>query len=371
MKADVVVVGSGLAGAAAGIRLARAGWSVALFERRDLPGHKLCGEFLSPEVQRAFAELDVLDQVRSAGAVPIRRAVLTASGGSRFTHGLPGTALGLSRYRLDLLLLEAAGREGVDIHRGTAVESIEGGLSDGFRVRTASSEVRARAVIGAWGRSDRLDRRLGRPDTGPRAPWVAFKAHHAGPGLGDVIELHLFPGGYCGMSDVEEERINVCWIVHRDRLREAGGRPEGLVDGTLSANPFLADRLGSLRRVMDPYLSASQLLFRPRATFAGDVCLTGDAAGMIAPLCGDGMAMALDGAELAAEAVDRYLRDGRADRYRDAYHRAWTERFGRRMRIGRQLHGLFVRPRAAGAGLRLASALPRLGDRLIRATRGT
>lgn len=371
MHYDVAVIGGGLAGSSAAIHLAGAGHRVLLLEKQPYPAHKLCGEFLSVEVTDAFARLGVLGAVRSAGARTITDAFVTTSGGADFRALLPGTALGLSRYRLDALLFERARSCGADARDGTRVRSIEGTLAEGFRVRTDGATFGARVVLGAYGKRDTLDRRLGRAFLEGRSPFVGFKAHYEGLDLPGVVELHAFPGGYCGLLPVEGDRVNACWIAHERALKAAGGRPEQMVEQVFRHNGVLADRFGRMRRVSPNLLAVSQVRFSRKATFAGDVCMIGDTAATIAPLCGDGMAMALRSSELAAPLVHALLIGTlAAPAFRRHYTAAWHTEFDDRMRLGRWIHHLLTYPRLAGLGVRACRAVPALAHWVIARTRG-
>ena len=367
---DVIVIGGGLAGCGAARHLARRGLDVLLLEKQRYPAHKLCGEFLSVEAQDLFARLGVLAAVREAGAHPITQVHMTTADGNHFRSALPGTALGLSRYALDHLLARAAAEAGATVHDGVWVRGVRGSLADGFVVEAAEEAYRARCVLGAFGKRSLLDRALDRSYLDRRSPFVAFKAHFESIDLADVIELHSFPGGYCGLSHVEDGRVNACWIAHEDILKETGS-PDAMIERTLSQNAVLARRLGQMRRVSDSFLAVSQVIFRPKGAWAGDVCMIGDTAGMIAPMCGDGMSMALRAAELAAPRVAAFL-DGdlSADALKAQHTRTWRREFGTRMRLGRWLHHAYCRPALARWGVETCRRVPSLGRWLIQKTRG-
>ncbi|MFO8099010.1 MAG: NAD(P)/FAD-dependent oxidoreductase [Salinibacter sp.] len=370
MPFDVVIIGGGLAGCSAARQLARHGHTVCLLEQHTYPRHKLCGEFLSPEAQASFRRLDVLDDVMAAGARPIHQTRLTAPNGSATDHALPAPALGLSRYRLDTLLFERACDAGVDGRTGTRATGIQGSLHEGFVVDTTTGPVRGRVVLGAYGRRTRLDRSLNRPFLNVSSPYVGFKAHYKGPGVPETIELHSAPGGYCGVSPVEDDRANVCWIGRVDALKAAGGTPEGMLSD-LRQNPDLDARLKNLTRVSDQFEAVSQVPLMPKSRFVDDICMVGDAAGMIAPLCGDGMAMALQAADLATPLVSDFVADQRpAASFRREYNRQWRNTFGVRMRLGRWVHTAAFRPGAASTLVRACHWLPPLARWLIRSTRG-
>jgi len=371
---DALVIGGGLAGCSVALQLARDGHRVLLAEQATYPRHKLCGEFLSPEAQASFERLGVLEAVRRKGARPIRTARLTAPTGTATDHALPHAALGLSRYELDRLLFQTACRAGAEGRTGTRVTNVQGTLQGGFTASVDGETVEARLVLGAYGRRARLDRALERPFLEQQTPYVGFKAHYAGPAaaaLENTIELHSAPGAYCGLSPVEGNRINVCWIGRTDALKDAGGSPEGMLNTTLRQNPAFDERLSGLTRVSDRFEAVSQVPLMPKSRFADDVCMIGDAAGMIAPLCGDGMAMALRTADLVSPLASDFL-NGRhpAHAFRTSYETAWTDTFGQRMRLGRWIHAAAFRPGAAWTLVQSCRLLPPLAQWIIRSTRG-
>ena len=372
MTYDVLVIGGGVAGCSAAIQVAERGRRVLLLEKKQYPTHKLCGEFLSVEVLAMFERLGVREAVWQADARPINHACLTTATGTVFESALPGTALGLSRYTMDRLLFEKARAAGADARDGVGVRAVEGRLGEGFVVQTEAGAFEARVVLGAYGKRGLLDRKLGRSFLQARSPFVAFKAHYEGVNLPGVIELHAFPGGYCGLSHVEQGRVNACWIGREEVLKEAGGTPETMITQSLMQNPALARRFQAMERVTDRFIAVSQITFIPKGAFAGDVCMIGDTAGMIAPMCGDGMAMALRSAELATPLVVAFLA-GRmtAAHFRERYTRAWRREFGMRMRLGRWMHHGYCRPAVARLGVSAVRQMPGLGRWLIRQTRGS
>lgn len=366
---DVIVVGGGPAGSTAATYLAEKGYDVHLIEKQRMPREKLCGEFLSTEVAETCRRMGVFDRLVAAGAREIRYLRMTSTGARPFEIRLPESALAISRQTLDHLLLDRAVEAGVRLSEGTAVKSIEGNLQRNFYIRTRDSAFSARVVLGAFGRQNRLNQNASSRQ-GDRSPYVAFKAHFSGVDLADAVELHAFPGGYCGLLSEDRGLINACWIGHRQVLKDAGSRPDSMLRDMIRHNPALASRFGSLHRVSS-YAAASQLVFSRESLFSGDVCLLGDAAGMIAPLCGDGMAMAIASAESAAGLVDAVL-SGQIDHreYRRAYRRFWIRRFRRRMLLGRVMHAGFVRPSLTACGLRAATWMPWAARAVVRATRG-
>ncbi len=387
---EVVIVGGGPAGSALAALLAGAGRDVLLLERDTFPRDKLCGEFLSSESQATLRKLGCLDRIVASGAVPIRRARFTAPSGASLSLDLPAPALGVTRAALDRLLFEHAAARGAETVEHAEVRAIvptEGRFEiEVARDRARSLEtIEARIVVGAYGRRARIDRALSRRFTEQRHPYVAFKRHHRaarGPGgealvkaLAETVEIHTLDGGYCGMSFVETGEVNVCMLLERrflDRMPDTEW--ESVRRALIAANAHLAERLESLVPSDDVIQAVAEIPFSLKERAKDGVLFVGDAAGMIAPLAGDGQAMALDSAALLAETM-RSLDDRPSPGQLETLARRWDLRwrlaFEPRMRIARGLQDLLLDPVRADRAIRWIGAIPGLAGLLARLTRGS
>lgn len=376
---DVAVIGGGPAGCSAAIRLAEQGMKVVLFEAKTYPHDKMCGEFLSPECAGLLDALGVSQPVSRAGAVTIQTARLSAPDGTTWETHLPGDALGLSRKTLDAILAERAQALGVSVREGTPVTAIEGNLRDGFEVeahqKTQEQRLRARVVIGAHGKRGALDRALKRSFLHNRQPYMALKAHFHGPPIPGRIELHGFPGGYCGFSEIEGGAVVVCLLVHErvfSRFRQpGGGAADAFAAWMQGQNSYLRAWLSQAERIHPRWISIAQVPFCAKKIVEQEVLMTGDSAGLIVPLAGNGISMALEGGMIAAHHAAAFLRrEISAGELRSEYPRSWNRQFGGRLRLGRMLQPLMLRPAALGGMLRLLMLLPPLGQYLVKNTRG-
>lgn len=310
---DTVVVGASLAGSAAALVLARSGARVAVVDKATFPRPKTCGELLSPDGVAALARLGLDGGVRAAGAATIRRFALVRPDGGRVRGRLPAPALSLSRERLDAIVLDGARRAGATFHLGGAVTSVEGSLAEGFTVKTPERTLLARAVLGAWGRYSPLDGRLGRPFFGTPATLFGFKKFltgGAGSRLADQVVLHVFRGGYLGLSLVEEGRVSLGGLATPAVAQEAHHDFDRLLERLAEASPALAADLEGLTPEPGPALVSEPVHLGARSAAWGDVLLAGDAAGVVDPYTGSGMALALRtgeavGALLAEHAAGR------------------------------------------------------------------
>ncbi len=375
---DVAIAGGGPAGCAAAIHLARAGARVVLCEARTYPHEKVCGEFLSPECGALLAGLGLSGLLPALGAVPIDTVSLAAPDGATWEDRFPAPGWGLSRGVLDATLAERAGAAGVEVRTGTSVENIAGDLAAGFLLQTRSRQqqdlIAAAAVIGAHGKRSSLDRALNRPFLLRREPYVALKAHFCGPTLPGRIALATFRGGYYGLLGNETGAMNLALLARESVFRSAGGNGPGAIDSFVTwlrrQNASLDAWLGQATRLGERWLSIAQVPFSPKEATAGDVLLVGDAAGLVAPLAGDGIAMALRSGGLAAALTLAHL-DGHqaAPTLPRRYAAAWNREFGGRLRLGRALQPLLLQSQAAALGVRLIRHLPLAGRALLRGTR--
>lgn len=252
------IIGGSLAGAAAAIELLRLGHPVTIYEKSKFPRHKVCGEFLDA------AAVELLGDIALDGALITEAALIWRTGETRFP--LPSPALGVSRYRLDQLLLERA------IHGGAML-------------REESARPHRGAIV-AHGRkpvSQRGQRLFG------------YKAHFTGP-ASSAVELYFEGTGYTGINPVEGGLTNICGIAREEDLK----RFQFDVDAFLAEQPHAARRLAGCTRQMD-WLFTGPLFYGPTEASEGYVC--GDALSFVDPFTGSGMLCAIATGQIAARSV--------------------------------------------------------------------
>ncbi len=320
--ARVEVIGGGPAGSAAALAALAEGAEVTLFEKSHFPRHKVCGEFLSPEVEPLLESLGLGPAFRAAGPARIVRAVLHVAGREKHFR-LPEPACSLSRAALDRLLLDEALRRGAELQSERRKPVPRAGA----------------ALVVAHGRQ---------APAHAGARLFGFKTHFSGP-ADEAVELFFFDGGYAGLSPVEGGAINVCGLAPEESLRACGFQPEQLLPQKLLA------RLGPLERRFD-WLLTGPLVYRDEFQSRADLYLAGDALGFVDPFTGSGILAALSTGRLAGQAASR----GHAP---DEYYAQCRRLLRRQYRVASALRGML----GSGFTERIARWLP--GGLLYRLTR--
>jgi 2-polyprenyl-6-methoxyphenol hydroxylase-like FAD-dependent oxidoreductase len=336
--AEAIVVGGGPAGSATAAALATAGHRVVLLDKASFPRHKACSEYVNPGGAELLEEMGVLDEVVSAGAHRMEAMLVHAPNGHRFladfAQAEPGrAALGLSRYRLDHLLLERARAAGVAVCERAHVREVvrKGGRVFGVEatVDGVRESIRASLVVGADGRNSVVARSLGLdvPLRWPRK--TGLVAHYRGvTGLDRFGELHVTRHAYAGLAPLEEGLTNVAVVADARAVEERSGSIEEFFTASLRGIPAVARKLEGAERV-GGIRGVGAMAYRARRTTGDGYLLVGDAASFLDPFTGDGICEALRAAHLAAPVASAALKAGDTsarvlDPYRVARRRAFT-----------------------------------------------
>lgn len=366
---DVIVVGGGLAGLCNAIHLSKLGCHVLLIEKIAYPHHKVCGEYISNEV---LPYLDFL------GADPmclmpakINRFEITHQTGKQLSSNLPLGGFGLSRYTLDNFLFQTALNYSTQYLKDT-VEDIVYSIDEGFLVRTkAYGEFTATFVIGSYGKRSNIDVRLNRNFFKKNAPWLAVKFHARGSFPDDLVALHHFPGGYCGISQVEQGQVNICYLTDYTTFKKYKSI-DTFQKKVMYTNPALKNILQHVEPLFKKPLTISQLYFGQKPLIENHILMSGDSGGLIHPLCGNGMAMAIRSASILAPILSDYFK-GKYESREDVeklYSRLWNAEFKSRLQAGRYLQKV-IRvngfSRMAYLGMK---AFPNLLPEVIKLTHG-
>lgn len=369
---DVAIAGGGLAGLALSIQLSRLGHSVVLFEKEQYPFHRVCGEYISRESWDFLKSLGV--DLAALNVSSVTHLQVSAVNGKLLEQELPLGGFGISRYRLDHALAVLARDAGVRIEENTRVNDIVYD-KNAFRVITPQYSCQAKVACGSFGKRSNLDVKWKRPFAMAAKSklnnYVGIKYHVRGPFPVHTIGLHNFRNGYCGIVKIEDDQYCLCYLTTAANLQKSKGAIEHMEQTILAENPHLEKIFAEAEPVFDVPVTISQISFDRKSQVENHVLMTGDAAGMITPLCGNGMSMALHGSQLAAEQVDRFLK-GKIGRQvmEKAYTRQWQRQFARRLRAGRLIQRMLASNRLTNLLIAAANPFPSLIRFLVRQTHG-
>ncbi|RLD28149.1 MAG: FAD-dependent oxidoreductase [Bacteroidetes bacterium] len=366
-KYDVIIVGGGLAGLTCALHLSKHDIKILLIEKYEYPHHKVCGEYVSNEVLPYLRSLGIDPFTR--GAVEISKFEISNKDGKKVTSELPLGGFGISRYAFDQLLYEKL-KDSIDVVFETAEKLT---FNDRlFTVRTIDNKsYHGKFLVGAFGKRSLLDIVLNRKFIRQRSTWLGVKAHYEYNISRDTVALHNFDGGYCGLSQVETGAVNACYLTTFRSFQRCGSI-DAFQKKILSQNPHLDHFFKNAKLLFEKPLTISQISFEKKKPVEAHIFMIGDSAGLIHPLCGNGMAMAIHSAKLFSELFLKTFQqnDFQRERLEVMYKRKWEESFTRRLQTGRMIQNLLLHPASANIGLKLARAFPSVIPKIIKKTHG-
>lgn len=365
-KEQVVVIGGGLAGLCFAIDAKMKGIEVLVIEPKTYPFHRVCGEYISNEVRNYLTQLGLKNAL--GASVPISTLELTNPSGNSLVADLPLGGFGVSRYTLDNELYTLAKARGVRF----LVDRVESLIPNeqSCSVRTKHHELEASIVVAAHGKRSLVDKALNRSFFQQKTPWMGIKAHFSSVHFPSAkVQLHNFEGGYCGISQIENERINFCALAHTDVFKKYTSI-EDFLKGEMRKNPYIATFLDTSTMQFEEFLAISQISFQSKPKHQKRILFIGDAAGLIHPLCGNGMAMAIHSAKIAAQEVALFFQHHNFEKLVINYEKKWEQTFRKRMRVGALLQEILVRPRWSNFAMKVCTKSPNLVRTLIKHTHG-
>ena len=369
---DVAIVGGGLAGLALSIQLAKQGHKVILFEKEQYPFHKVCGEYISLESWDFLVSLGL--DLQAMKLPLISRLQVSAANGRMLEQKLPLGGFGISRFLLDHSLFQIACSAGVIVKENTKVNDIIFDQSR-FSIDTSQKSYKAKVVCGSFGKRSNMDIRWKRGFSiaakNKLNNYIGVKYHIKTEFPVDTIALHNFDNGYCGIVKIEDDKYCLCYLTTAKNLQESKGSVPEMEKTILAQNPHLEKVFTESKFLYETPLTISQISFDRKTQVENHVLMTGDAAGMITPLCGNGMSMALHASKMAANQINLFL-SGRISRVEmeEKYGLLWNQEFSRRLQIGRRIQSLFGNKWLTNSFIALIKPFARLVDFLIRQTRG-
>ncbi len=369
---DITIIGGGLAGLINAIELAKKGFRVLLIEKKQYPFHRVCGEYISREVIPFLQSIDCYPHELQPAAID--KFMLTSVDGKKVEMPLDLGGFGISRYAFDNYLVNKALAAGAEIWQTKSVENLSFQKDANIFSITikGGQSLKSKLVIGAFGKRSTLDARLNRSFLRHRSPYLGVKYHVKTDYAPDVVALHNFKGGYCGISKVENEFFNLCYLSHSDNLKMHGSINQ-MEEAIVCENPHLRNIWLNSDFVLDKSMVINEISFEKKSPVDQHVFMSGDSAGMITPLCGNGMAMAIHSAHLLSSIIaENGIPKNFSDRMglEKQYTHFWNNLFATRLWIGRNTQKLFGGKSISKFAVKLAKFSPILAKSVMKKTHG-
>lgn len=266
------ILGGGLAGLGLALGLRQADIPVVVHEAGRYPRHRVCGEFITSlddhTIDRLALRPHLADALSATSVAWFRGSTLAHH------HELPEPARCLSRFALDQRLVQALMAAGGELHTDS---------------RQPLKPAEGRLI--AAGR---------RPDA--QAPWIGLKVHLRALPLTADLELHLGRHAYVGLTQIENQQVNLCGLFHRDNVDATDRTSTGVLLKHLRGAGLnhLAQRLAGATEVPGSRCAVAGLDYH--ASHAGDpIGSLGDHGALIPPFTGHGMTIAFQSAALALD----------------------------------------------------------------------
>lgn len=368
---QISIIGGGLAGLTLAIQLADAGYSCVLFEKNKYPFHKVCGEYISMESWNFIERLGL--NLSELNLPKINRLQISSPSGKLLKHQLDLGGFGISRYLLDSKLAEIAKSKGVILLDDCRVNDVKF-EKEQFTIESAKGIFTSEICVGAWGKKSNLDTKLNREFTkGEKSEknYVGIKYHVNIDFPADLIELHNFENGYCGISKIEGERYCLCYLTDSENLKKYNGDIKKMEEEVLLKNPYLKNYFTKAKFLFKEPLAISQIKIGYKNAVENNILMLGDTAGNIAPLSGNGMSMAMRSSFFLNQLLAVYFNKKitRAE-LENKYQRFWKKQFKKRVNFSAFLQGLLKNTSMTNFAIGLLKTIPFLRKAVVKSTHG-
>ena len=374
---QIAIIGGGPAGSTAAIYLSDAGFNTCIIEKKSFPRETLCGEFLSKEVVEILSDLNLKDEFLSLNPNLINSFRFFNQSGENIFSKLDFPAYGLKRSTFDNFLLSAAKRRGVTIFQPADVRNIE--FDEGKHLLTISNNnnssfLTASTLIAAYGKQNSLDRTLNRTFAEQKSGLNGVKFHIEEKGLRDFDdnEIHVYAGNgiYCGVNAVNDNLVTVCFLEDRKTYRKTVR--QHLID-LLEVNRSFKKLFsnGFEKTIRETHLyGTGNIYFGFRNLVQDGIYFIGDSAGVIAPLAGDGIGMAMETGKLLSQLFIKQREEKiNNTEMEHLYINSWKSAFQKRLKSAKMVQDIVLHNLRRNLGFSFVKLFPPFLPYLINVTR--
>jgi flavin-dependent dehydrogenase len=364
---NVAIIGGGLAGLALSIDLRRKGYEVIVLEKGNYPRHKVCGEYISMESYNYL--LGICPSLLDISLPIISKFRLTSTSKNDFITSLDLGGFGVSRYILEDLLFNEAKKIGVHFMLNTKAIDIQKN-GEMYSVKTNNADIFASTVCNSSGRKSNFETK---EKTNPKTSvnYVGIKYHIKMDRDPALIEIHNFPGGYCGISNIEDGKSCLCYIVNADKLKEAKNSIADMEKNILHKNNNLKQIFNEAEFLFKEPVTISGINFLIKKSVDVNCILLGDASGSVAPITGNGMSMALRSSYVLSQLIDNYFSKAISHQQLiEQYQIFWNKEFSIRIKLSRHLQKLSENTSLTNMTISIFNMMPVLATNVIKLTHG-
>lgn len=336
---EIVIIGGGPAGSTAAIYLSKAGLKVALFEMKEFPREVLCGEFISFEVYEVLNELNLWEEFLSYKPNIINNVSIVGPTGKQLKSPLNFSGYGLKRSMFDNMLLKKAMDSGACIFQPAKVTDVQKENRQ-FKIiyyyNGQSYNTSANKVIAAYGKQNFLDKKFSRSFTENKSHFNGIKFHLPEDYIKDLnkdeIKIFSYDNFYCGVNFVNDNIGTICMLENHSKTETP---PKNLLKKFFYyKNDFSELSLSVPEEKWDlmKVYGCGNIFFGNRKIVENGIFYIGDAAHVIAPLAGDGIAMALQSGKLISEIItDQKILHLSDSKTKKLYIKSWNRKFKKRI----------------------------------------
>ncbi len=369
---DMAIIGGGLSGLSLSILASQAGHKVILFEKEKYPFNRVCGEYISLESWKFIESLGL--KLSTIDLPIIKKLIVSSPNGNFIKANLDMGGFGISRFFIDNELKKIAVLNGVTVLDESKVSDVLFD-EDLFRVIYNGGEIITTIVCGSFGKRSNLDvkwsRNFIKKKPGKLNNYIGVKYHVKTSMTPGTIALHNFKNGYCGISEIEGDKYCLCYLTTAQNLKENNNSVKEMEENVLSKNPFLKKIFAESKFILPVPVTISQISFDKKLQIENHILMAGDAAGMITPLCGNGMSIALHSSKIAFECIDAFLKKTISrSNMENEYKRQWKLNFERRLNTGRMIQKMFGRENITNWFIGSIKYFPFVIHKMIKATHG-
>jgi menaquinone-9 beta-reductase len=377
-ETDILVIGGGPAGSTTALYLSKLGYDITLIEKKKFPRETLCGEFLSKEITDILKELNIFQEFISLKPNQIKSFRAVNDSATELHSDLNFEAYAMKRSVFDSLLLENAKKQNVNIIQPAIVRSVSK-INSGFvsEVENESGEViqvKSKLVIAAYGKQNSLDKKLERSFINKKSFLNGIKFHLPIELLkekfSDEIRIYIDEGIYCGMNQVNDSEITVCFLENRKYSKiPSRERLTEVINSNKNFRTIFSNEAINYLNTANAY-GTGNIHFGKREVVENGIIMVGDSARVIAPLAGDGIGMAMESAKILYEVLNNHkLVESELRSIYLNYKQLYEKAFSKRLAAARIIQAIILNKKLRKIGFAFADKYSALLPYLIKFTR--